>query len=53
MVESSAVLISGLDGLDGWDLCVGLLYEHRFAVLKSGSGMATRAPSELKTTSEM
>merc|ERR1711895_301605 len=27
--------ISGLDwiGWDGWDLCVGLLYEHRFAVL--------------------
>jgi len=21
------------DGLDGWDLCVGLLYEHRFAML--------------------
>ena len=32
MVESSAVLISGMDGM-GWDLCVGLLYEHRFAVL--------------------
>ena len=33
--------ISGwMDGLDwmewvGWDLCVGLLYEHRFAVLIS------------------
>ena len=27
--------LDGLDGLDGmgWDLCVGLLYEHRFAVL--------------------
>ena len=24
----------GWDGLDGWDLCVGLLYEHRFAMLK-------------------
>ena len=23
----------GLDGLDGWDLCAGLLYEHRFAML--------------------
>ena len=24
-----------MDGLGlGWDLCVGLLYEHRFAVLK-------------------
>ena len=24
-----------MDGLDGygWDLCVGLLYEHRFAML--------------------
>ena len=34
MVESSAVLISGLDGLDG-SLC-GAIYEHRFAVLISG-----------------
>ena len=24
--------ISGL-GLDGWDLCAGLFYEHRFAML--------------------
>ena len=22
-----------MDGLDGWDLCARLLYEHRFAVL--------------------
>ena len=30
--------ISGWDGLDGmgWDLCVGLFYEHRFAKLISG-----------------
>ena len=27
--------ISGLDGY-GWDLCVGLLYEHRFAMLIIG-----------------
>ena len=26
----------GLDGL-GWDICVGLFYEHRFAVLISGT----------------
>ena len=24
--------ISGL-GMDGWDLCAGLFYEHRFAML--------------------
>ena len=23
----------GWDGLDGWDLCAGLFYEHRFAML--------------------
>ena len=22
-----------MDGLDGWDLCAGLFYEHRFAML--------------------
>ena len=30
--------ISGLDWIGygmGWDLCVGLLYEHRFAMLKT------------------
>ena len=31
----------GWDGLDGWDLCVGLFYEHRFAMLiKLRCGMA-------------
>ena len=27
------------DGFDGWDLCVGLFYEHRFAMLKMTSEM--------------
>jgi len=33
--------ISGMDGWDGlgWDLCVGLLYEHRFAMLTRSSAM--------------
>ena len=27
----------GWDGLDGLDLCAGLFYEHRFAMLKRSS----------------
>ena len=30
-------------GWDGWDLCVGLLYEHRFAVLIKGTNQVSFA----------
>ena len=37
----------GLDWV-GWDLCVGLFYEHRFAMLKmsTGEGGGGRGVSE-------
>ena len=37
----------GWDWMDGWDLCVGLLYEHRFAVLKM---MKIKTKTNLEST---
>ncbi len=34
---SGAICGLGWDGLDGLDLCAGLLYEHRFAMLIRGA----------------
>jgi len=48
MVESSAVLISGWVGWD-WDLCVGLFYEHRFAMLITNTNTNTNTSRNANT----